>query len=119
MSRVIIVHCLLQRGRGIHSILQSRNPSGGFKPINPQAQLRPYQPVKCGKRLVIDYRGHTNDQRLTAFIRHRDRAQPPGLSTQQCGNARVLVGGEGLVVMVRLHEQMLTPGSIDPSIECE
>jgi hypothetical protein len=119
MSRVIIVHCLLQRGRGIHSILQSRNPSGGFKPINPQAQLRPYQPVKRGKRLVIDYRGHTNDQRLTAFIRHRDRAQSPGLSTQQHGDAGALIVSERRFLMVRLHGQMVTPESIDPGIEWE
>jgi hypothetical protein len=119
MSRVIIVHCLLQRGRGIHSILQSRNPSGGFKPINPQAQLRPYQPVKRWERLAIHYRCHANHQRLTLLIRDGDRPQSPGLSTQQRGNARALVSGEGHVVMVSLHEQMLTPGSIDPGIECE
>ena len=116
---MIVVHGLLQRGRGIHLFLQSRDPTSGFEPINPQAQLRPHQPVQCRKRLVIDHRGDTDDQRVIVLIRNRDCTESAGLSTQQHGHAGALIASERRFLMVRLDGQMLTPESIDWSIEWE
>ena len=98
-------------------MLQSRDTTGGFEPINPQAQLRPDQPVKRRERLVIDYRRNTYDQRVIVLIRYGYCAEPPGLPTEQCGDAGAAIFGERRVVMVRLHGQMVTPASIDPGIE--
>jgi hypothetical protein len=116
---MIVVHGLLQRGRGIDPILQSRDPTGGFELINPQAQLRPHQPIQRRKRLVIDHRGDTDDQRFIVLIRYRDCAESSGLSTQQHGDAGALIASERRFLMVRLHGQMVTPASIDPCIEWE
>ena len=98
-------------------MLQSRDTTGSFEPINPQAQLRPHQPIQRGKRLVIDHRGDADDQRVIVLIRYRDCAEPPGLSTKQFGDAGAAISGERRVVMVRQHGQMVTPASIDPGIE--
>jgi hypothetical protein len=116
---MITMHCLLQSKLSIHLLLQSGNPARRLKPIYSQAQICPHQPIKRWERFAIHYRCHANHQRLALLICDGDRPQSPGLSTQQCGDARALVGGEGHVVMVSLHEQMLTPGSIDPGIECQ
>jgi hypothetical protein len=119
VTGMIIAHGLLQWGWGIHPILQSRDPTGGLEPIYPQAQLSPHQPIERGKRLVIDDRRDTYDQRFTGLIGYRDCAESPGLSTEQCGNAGTLIGSERHVMVVRLHDQMVTPGPIDPGIEWE
>ena len=50
-------------------------------------------------------------------IRHWDRAQTPGLSPEQQGNAGALISGKRRVVVIGLHSQMVTPASIDPGIE--
>ena len=114
---VIIVHPLLQCGRGMHTALQARDPSGGFEAIDPKAQLRPDQPVQRGKRLFIYDRGDTYDQWVTALIRYRDCAEPAGLSAEQCGDAGTLIIGRRRVVVVGLHNQMVTLTLIDPGIE--
>ena len=111
---VIIVHPLLQCGRGMHTALQARDPSGGFEAIDPKAQLCPYQPVQRGKRLFIDDRGDTYDQWVTALIRYRDCAEPAGLSAEQCGDAGTLISVKRRVVVVGLHDQMVTLAWIDP-----
>ena len=52
-------------------------------------------------------------------IRHWDRAQTPGLSPEQHGNASELISGRRRVVVIGLHGQIVTPASIDPGIEWE
>ena len=114
---MIILHGLLQCLRGIHAILQSRDPTGSFEPINPQAQLRPHQPVQRGKRLFVDDRRHANDQRLPERIRHGDCTQTPRLSSEQGSDAGALISGNRRVVGIRLHGQMVTLAPIDLGIE--
>ena len=100
-------------------MLQLRDTTGGFEPINPQAQLRPHQPIQRRKRLVIDHRGDADDQRVIVLIRYRDCAESAGLSTQQHGDAGALIASKSRFLIVRLHGQMVTPESIDPGIEWE